>query len=69
LAHLSDEAVHSEAYREDIPGALAALDDLEGDFSDSLIDKALLEEALGKMEVRFTAETRKHELNVRYSFA
>jgi proteasome activator subunit 4 len=69
LAHLSDEAVHSEAYREDIPGALAALDDLEGAFSDSLIDDALLKEALEKMEARFTAETRKHERNVRYSLA
>lgn len=67
MAHLSDEAVHSEAYREDIPGVLAALDDLEGDFSDSLIDRTLLEEALGKMEARFMAETRKHERNVRYS--
>lgn len=66
LAHLSDEAVHSEAYREDIPGVLAALDDLEGDFGDSLIDRTLLEEALGKMEARFIGETRKHERNVRY---
>ena len=66
LAHLSDEAVHSESYREDIPGVLAALDNLEGAFSDSLVDKALLKEALGKMEARFTAETRKHERNVRH---
>ena len=69
LAHLSDEAVHSEAYREDIPGVLAVLDDLERAFGDSLIDKALLKEALEKMEVRFTAETRKHERNVCHSLA
>lgn len=67
LAHLSDEAVHSEAYREDIPGVLVVLDDLEGEFSGSLVDKALLEEALEKMEARFTMETRKHERNVRRS--
>ena len=67
LAHLSDEAVHSETYREDIPGVLAALDGLEGTFGDSLINKVLLGEALGKMEARFTAETRKHERNVRRS--
>lgn len=67
LAHLSDEAVHSETYREDIPRVLVALDDLEGTFGDSLINKVLLEEALGKMEARFTAETRKHERNVRRS--
>jgi proteasome activator subunit 4 len=66
LGHLSDEAVHSEAYREDIPGALAALDDLEGAFSGSLVDKALLKEALEKVEASFTAETRKHERNVRH---
>jgi len=64
---MSDEAVHSEAYREDIPGVLAALDDLKGAFGDPLVDEALLEEALGKMEARFTAETRKHEKNVRRS--
>jgi len=64
LAHLSDEAVHSEAYREDIPGVLKALDDLEGAFSDSLVDKPLLEEALGKADARFTAEIQKHEKNV-----
>lgn len=69
LAHLSDEAVHSEAYREDIPGVLVALDDLEGAFSDSLVDKALLKEALEKMEARFTAETQKHEQNVCHSLA
>ena len=68
MAHLSDEAVHSEAYREDIPGVLTALNDLEGAFSDSLVDKALLKEALEKMEARFTAESQKHERNVRHSF-
>ena len=65
LAHLSDEAVHSEAYREDIPGVIAALDDLEGVFNDSVLDRALLKVALDRMEVRFTAETQKHEKNVR----
>lgn len=64
LAHLSGEAVHSEAYREDIPEVFAALDDLEGSFSDSLVDKALLKKSLESMEARFTAETRKHERNV-----
>ena len=44
-----------------------ALDDLEGAFSDSLVDDVLLKEALGKMEARFTAEIRKHERNVRHS--
>jgi proteasome activator subunit 4 len=68
LAHLSDEAVHSEAYREDVPGVLAALDDLEGSFSDALVDKALLKSALDKMEARFAAETGKHERNVCWSF-
>ena len=67
--HLSDEAVHSEAYREDIPGVLTALDDLEEAFSDSLVDKAHLKEALEKMEARFTAETKKHEQNVRHLLA
>ncbi|KAF9648519.1 ARM repeat-containing protein [Thelephora ganbajun] len=64
LAHLSDEAVHSEAYREDIPGVLAALDDLEKVFGDSLVDKALLKEALEKVDARFAAETGKHERNL-----
>jgi len=64
LAHLSDEAVHSEAYREDIPGVLIALDDLEGAFSDSLVDKALLKETIEKADARFTAEIQKHEKNV-----
>ena len=67
LAHLGDEAVHSEAYREDIPRVLAALDDLEVSFSDSLVDKALLKEALEKMEARFTEETSKHNKNVCHS--
>ena len=61
---MSDEAVHSEAYREDIPTVLAALDDLEGAFGDSLVDKTLLEDALGKMEARFTEETQKYDRNV-----
>ena len=69
LAHLSEEAVHSEVYREDIPGVLAALDDLEGAFGDSLVDKVLLKEALEKTEARFTEETRKHERNVRHLVA
>ena len=69
LAHLSEEAVHSEAYWEDIPAVLAALDDLEGAFSDSLVDKVLLNEALEKMEARFAEETRKHERNVRHPVA
>jgi len=67
LAHMSDESVHSEVYQEDIPGVLAALDDLEGDFGDSLVDKTLLEEALGKVEARFAAETQKYQRNVRLS--
>ena len=64
LAHLGDEAVHSEAYREDIPGVLSALETLEGSFGGSLVDKALLKKATENMEARFTAETRKHEKNV-----
>ena len=61
--------MHSDAYREDVPGVLAALDDLEGCFSDSLIDKGLLKRAHEKMEARFTAETKKHEKNVCWPFA
>ena len=64
---MGDEAVHSEAYREDIPGVLAALDDLEGSFSDSLVDEALLKQALEKVEARFTEETSKHKKNVCHS--
>jgi proteasome activator subunit 4 len=52
LTHLTEEAVHTDAYTQDTPRIKDALLDLEKEFSSSPIDPDLLTEALQKAPVR-----------------
>jgi hypothetical protein len=60
LTHLTEEAVHTDAYTQDTPGVKTALRDLQTEFS-SAINPVLLAEALQKAPIRATR--RKHMYN------
>ncbi len=60
-ALLTEEAVHTDAFDEEIPGVEAALDQLAAEFSTSLVDQAVLAEALKKGVVRRQLKARRHE--------
>ncbi|GLB36441.1 putative protein with domain of unknown function (DUF3437) [Lyophyllum shimeji] len=52
LGHLTEEAVHTDAYTLATPGVEAALDDLMSEFSPNVVDRRLLKEAWDKASVR-----------------
>ncbi|KAI0343973.1 ARM repeat-containing protein [Trametopsis cervina] len=60
-ALLTEEAVHTDAFGEDTPGVRAALDDLALEFSPSLVNQALLKDAIEKSQVRGALRIRRHE--------
>ena len=59
LTHLTEEAVHTDAYTQDTPGVKTALRDLRTEFS--AVDPGLLAEVLQKAPIRATR--RKHMYN------
>lgn len=52
LGHLAEEAVHTDAYIIDIPGVEDALQALKSEFSSSIINQSLVDEALNKAQIR-----------------
>lgn len=52
LIHLTEEAVHTDAFNEDVPGVRDALTALKSEFSPSTVDKAALLETLKKAPIR-----------------
>ncbi|KAI0702440.1 ARM repeat-containing protein [Cytidiella melzeri] len=60
-ALLTEEAVHTDAYDESIPGVEAAIEQLVPEFSSSLVNQALLKEALEKSPVRAALRVRRYE--------
>jgi hypothetical protein len=60
LNQLTAESVHTHAYLEDTPRLTQALQELETEFSEGLIDQGLLTEALDKVQARFTIQQQRH---------
>ncbi|KAI0094551.1 ARM repeat-containing protein [Irpex rosettiformis] len=60
-ALLTEEAVHTDAFNEGIPGVEAAIEQLATEFSPSLMDQALLAEASKKGPIRRQLKVRRHE--------
>ena len=52
LVHLSEEAIHTDAYVLDTPRVDQALFDLESEFSTSFVDQNLLRKATEKSKAR-----------------
>lgn len=52
LGHLTEEAVHTDAYMLDIPRVEDALHSLELEFSSNLINQSLLRQAMLKAQIR-----------------
>ncbi|KZT23745.1 hypothetical protein NEOLEDRAFT_1135845 [Neolentinus lepideus HHB14362 ss-1] len=52
LVHLSEEAIHTDSYTEETPAIDAVLDDLEVEFTPSVINQDLLREAIQKAATR-----------------
>ncbi|KAF9452549.1 hypothetical protein P691DRAFT_696832 [Macrolepiota fuliginosa MF-IS2] len=56
-----ESAIHTEAYTMETPRLDEALRDLETEFSDSFIERKLLDEAIRKGQVRFDQRNRVHD--------
>ncbi|EPQ60983.1 hypothetical protein GLOTRDRAFT_53630 [Gloeophyllum trabeum ATCC 11539] len=52
LVHLSEEAIHTDAYKEDTSGVLSGLEDLQTEFASPFTDQKLLQEAMSKVDKR-----------------
>ncbi|EIN13635.1 hypothetical protein PUNSTDRAFT_94829 [Punctularia strigosozonata HHB-11173 SS5] len=59
--YLSEEAVHTDAFMEDISAVEAAIESLRSEFSPALINQGLLEEALAKAPVRSQRRIRNYD--------
>src|SRR6267154_430902 len=64
LTHLTEEAVHTDAYTQDTPGVRDALLALEAEFS-SPVDPDLLAEALRKAPIRVAKRKETYDQTVR----
>jgi proteasome activator subunit 4 len=65
LTHLTEEAVHTDAYTQDTPGVTDALFALEAEFSSSPVDPDLLAEALRKAPIRVAKRKETYDQTVR----
>ncbi|KAF5377581.1 hypothetical protein D9615_005140 [Tricholomella constricta] len=61
LGHLTEEAIHTDAYMLVTPGAEAALDDLLSEFTPKLVNPGLLKEALEKSSLRISKRNAVHD--------
>jgi proteasome activator subunit 4 len=64
LAHLNEEAMHTDAYVLDTPRIDEALVALEPEFSNRLVSKSLLKEAMSKSEVRVAKRSMAYDQTV-----
>ncbi len=60
LVYLNEESCHTDAFAEDISGVLRALADLRHEFSASLVDPRILQEALLKSNVRVPLKNQRY---------
>ena len=60
LVYLNEESCHTDGFTEDVPGVLAALEDLTGEFSRPIVDQAILRAAEGKSTARITLKNRRY---------
>lgn len=66
VAHLHEEAIHTDAYSLDTPTIEGALQELEVEFGPSFIDQVLLKEALAKTRVRVARRNEVYNETVRH---
>jgi hypothetical protein len=64
LTHLTEEAVHTDAYTQDTPGIKKALLALEAEFSSSVVDPDLLANALQKAPTRIAKRKYRYDQTV-----
>jgi len=64
LIHLTEEAVRTDAYTQDVPGVKEALINLEAEFSSSVVDPDLLAETLQKAAARVARRQERYSLTV-----
>ncbi|KAG6869165.1 hypothetical protein C0993_012264 [Termitomyces sp. T159_Od127] len=66
LAHLSEEAVHTDAYSLATPGVDDALEDLSTEFSSELVDQQLLKAAVDRSFIRISRRNEVYDNTWRY---
>ncbi|KAG6910583.1 hypothetical protein DXG01_009534 [Tephrocybe rancida] len=66
LGHLTEEAVHTDAYLLATPGVESALQDLLTEFSPNFVDRRLLKEAVEKTSVRISRRDEVYDNTWRY---
>jgi hypothetical protein len=67
MSLINENTMHSEAYTLETPRLDDALRDLENEFSEKLVDKELLDDALHKGKLRSERRNRIHHETVRFS--
>lgn len=65
LVYLNEESCHTDAFTEDISGVLRALADLQHEFSASLVDPRILQQALLKSNARVPLKNQRYAETVR----
>lgn len=68
LGFLTEEAIHTDAYSEEIPRVVEALAELDAEFSPGFIDQALVRDAVIKARARAELKVRKQDEDVRWLF-
>jgi proteasome activator subunit 4 len=64
LSFLTEEALHTDAYPDDISRVEHALEELTPEFSPTLVDHDLTEEALSKLDRRAELKTSRYDEDV-----
>ena len=64
LIHLNEEAVHTDAFTESVPGLEEALAELKKEFSANFLDQQILSEANHKIASRVTNRFKSYDQTV-----
>ncbi|OCH96671.1 ARM repeat-containing protein [Obba rivulosa] len=64
LAYLTEEAIHTDAFVEDTPGVMRAVQELKGEVKFSSEDEKLLAAAISRIPLRASLKNERHESTV-----
>ena len=60
LVYLSEESCHTDAFIEEIPGVLQALEDLKLEFPPTIVDQAILQASVTKCGARVALKNQRY---------
>lgn len=57
---MNEESCHTDAFTEEVPGVLQALDDLQREFAKPVVDSAILKAATSKTGARIALKNQRY---------